>query len=233
MTVIGCPLSQPPGSSSSPIERNSFSMPHAVQDVRADPVRRQQVDPRQHPHQVVDPERKDQREQDRPLPAPGVSRREVGDRVADQQREAHRERDELDRSQRDGPERPTAEEVVQRVEGVAHVPVQRVPVRDRLRERVLVPERHGHDGVERAQEEHREPDDAREGHQAPEPARAHQPALNFDQASSQRRWPATLSCSSSWLDANSSGRMIAGCRVFGIRPCSSRASASIPFCGGV
>ncbi len=185
MTVVGWPLSQPPGSSSSPSGRNSFSMPEAVEDVRADPVRRQQVDPRQHPHQVVDPEREDQGEQDRALPAPGVAGREVRDRVSDQQRQGNGDRDELDRPQRDGPERPAAEEVVEHVADVAHVPVERVPVRDRLRQRVLVAERHRQHRVEGDQEEHREPRDARERHQAPGPARPHQPALNFDQASSQ------------------------------------------------
>ena len=215
MTVVGCPLSQPPGSVEQPELEEQPLDSDAVEDVRADPVRRQQVDPRQHPHQVVDPERKDQGEQDRPLPAPGVPRREVRDRVSDQQREGHRDRDELDRSQRDGPERPAVQEVVEHVDDVADVPVERVPVRDRLRQRVLVAERDGQHRVERAQEEDREPDDAREGHQAPGPARAHQPALNFDQASSQKRWPVTLSWSSSWLAANWSGphdRLLEGLR---------------------
>ena len=235
MTVVGCPLSQPPGSSSRPSVRNSCSIPRLWSDARAEPVGREQVDPRQHPHQVVDPQRQDQAEQDEALPAPGVARREVRDRVADEQRQRDRDGDELDRAQRDGQELARrAQMFVEHVEHVADVPVQRVPERDGLRQRVLVAEGDGQDRVEGDEEEDRQPRDAGQREQPPRPARAaHQPALNFDQASSQKRWPSTLSWSSSWLAANWSGRTTACSSDFGIRPCLSSASASMSFCGGV
>ena len=44
-------------------------------------------------------------------------------------------------------------------EHVADVPLERVPVRDRLGERVLVPERDSDDDVQREQEEDRQPGD--------------------------------------------------------------------------
>src|SRR5262249_34394111 len=125
-------------------------------------------------------------------------------------------------------------DVLQHLDHVADVPVERVPVRDRLRERVLVAERDRDDGVERREEEDREPDDSREREQAPGPPGTHAyPALNFDQAWSQTRSPSTLSWSSSWFAANWSGRTTALCRLRGISPCLIRVSASRAFCGGV
>ena len=233
MTVDRLPV-EPAAGLGEQAEREEEALdPEAVQRARADAVRRQQVDPREHPHEVVDPQREDQQQQDDPLPPAGVPRREVRDRVADQQREPDRDRDELDRAQRDRQERAAVPEVAQHLQHVADVPVERVPVRHRLRERVLVAERDGEHRVERDEEEDREPGDAGQREQAPRPARVHQPALNFDQASSQRRWPATLSWSSSWFAANWSGRTTAPSRLLGISPRLSSASASIPFCGGV
>ena len=221
MTVVGCPLSQPPGSASRPSVRNSFSIPRLWSDARAEPVGREQVDPGQHPHQVVDPQRQDQAEQDDAPPASRVARREVRHRVADEQRQPDRDDHELDRAQRDGQELPAVPDVLQHLEHVADVPVQRVPERDGLRERVLVAEGDGQDRVEGDEEEDGQPRDARQREQPPRPARAaHQPTLNFDQASSQKRCPSTLSCRSSWLAANWSGRTTACSSDFGISPAS-------------
>ena len=234
MTVVGCPLSQPPGSASRPSVRNSFSIPKAVKDARAEPVGRQQVDPREHPHQVVDPQRQDQPDQDEALPAPGVTRGEVGHRIADEQREPDRDGHELDRAQRDGQELVAVPDVLQHLEHVADVPVQRVPERDGLGQRVLVAEGDGQDRVEGDEEEDGQPRDAGQREQPPGPARAaHQPTLNFDQASSQKRCPSTLSCRSSWLAANWSGRTTACSSDLGIRSRFRSASASMFFCGGV
>src|SRR5262249_18478231 len=102
-----------------------------------------------------------------------------------------------------------------------------------LRQRVLVAERDREHGVERDEEEDRQPGDARQRDQTPAPAGLHQPALNFDQASSQSRWPWTLSCSSSWFAENWSDRTTASRSVFGISSCLIRLSASMLFCGGV
>ncbi len=144
-----------------------------MQDPRPPPVRREQVDPGQHPHQVVDPEGHDQREQHEPLPAARVPRREVGDRVADRERQGHRDAHELERPQGDGEEAAAVPDVPEHREHVADVPVERAPERNRLRERVLVPERDAEDGVEGDEEEDGQPRDAREREDPPRPARAH------------------------------------------------------------
>ena len=72
----------------------------------------------------------------------------------------------------DGQELLAVPDVLEHLEDVADVPVERVPERDRLGERVLVAEGDGDDRVERDEEEDRQPDDAREREQAPDPARA-------------------------------------------------------------
>ena len=58
-----------------------------LQEVVHVAVGRQQVLPRQHPHQVADPERRDQQDQEQRLALPPVPRHVVRDRVADQQAE--------------------------------------------------------------------------------------------------------------------------------------------------
>ncbi len=146
--------------------------PEVVEDPRAPAVRREQVDPGEHPHQVVDPERHDQQEQDEPLPAAAVARREVGDGIADQEREGHRDRDELDRADRDTVRNCSPCQMLRSTSSdVADVPVERVPERHRLGERVLVAERDRDDCVEGDEEEDREPHDAGKGEQPPGPAR--------------------------------------------------------------
>ena len=204
-----------------------------VQEGRAPAVGRQQVDPREHPHQVVDPEREDQPEQHEAPPAPGVARGVVGDRVADHERQRERDRDEHERPDEDREELLALPEVAQRLDEVAGVPVERVPVRDRLAEGVLVAEGDAQHRVQRDEEEDREPGDARKGERAPEPARLHQPALNFDQAFSQSRSPSVVSESSSWFAANWSGRTSAPRSDSGISFFEISESASIAFWGGV
>src|SRR5262249_9538987 len=163
-----------------------------------------------------------------------MARREVGDGVADQQRDRERDRDERDRAQEERQELLAVEDVVEHRRDVTDVPMERVPERHGLRERVLVPERDGDNRVERDKEEHRQPRDSRKREQPPLEACPHdQPALNFDQASSQSRSPSMLSCSNSWFAANWSGRRTASVNVLGMRPCLISAVASIAFCGGV
>ena len=141
--------------------------PERAQHPGAEAVGREQVDPGEHPHQVVDPEREDQEQEHEPAVATRVARCEVRHRVADQQREHERDRDEHECPHEDGQELLAVPDVLERGEHVADVPVERIPERDRLGERVLVAERDRDDGVEREQEEDGEPEDAREREQAP------------------------------------------------------------------
>ena len=152
---------------------NRRSIPIELRHPRPDPVRREQVDPGEHPHQVVDPEGEDQEQEHDPAPAAGVAGGEVGDRVADQEREPERDRDEDERAHEDCEELLAVPDVLERLEHVADVPVERIPERDRLRERVLVPEGDGYHRIEGEQEEDRQPEDAREREQPPGPARCH------------------------------------------------------------
>ena len=144
-----------------------------VQEPRAPAVGREQVDPRQHAHQVVDPERQDEQQQHERAPAAGVARRVVRDGVADQQRERHRERDVRHGAHEDREERAALPDVAQRLDQVADVPVERVPERHGLVERVLVAEGNAEHRVHGDQEEDREPHDAGSGEHAPDPAGLH------------------------------------------------------------
>ena len=152
---------------------NSCSIPIALNLVsRA--VRREQVDPGEHPHQVVDPEREDQQEQHQPLPASGVPGREVRDGVADQeQRRTSAIATNTNVRRKTVRNWPPCQMFSQRLEHVADVPVERIPERNRLRERVLVAECDADDGVQRDEEEEREPGDPGKREQPPGPARPH------------------------------------------------------------
>ena len=179
MTVDRLAVEPAAGLAEQPEGQEQLLDPERVQQPGADAVGREQIDPGQHPHQVVDPERQDQREQDDALPAPGVTGREVRHRVADQEREADRDDDELDRAERDREVLVAVPQVLEHLEDVADVPVQRVPVRNRVRERVLVAERDGHHRVERREEEDRQPRDAGQREQAPRPARCPSTSLEL------------------------------------------------------
>ena len=105
-----------------------------------------------------------------PAVATRVACREVRNRVPDQEREHECDPDKYERPHEDGEELLAVPDVLERGEHVADVPVERIPERNRLGERVLVPEGDRDDRVEREQEEDGEPEDAREREQAPGPS---------------------------------------------------------------
>ena len=151
----------------------SRSIPIAAQRPRPEAVGREQVDPGEHPHQVVDPERQDQEQEHEPLTGRHVAPRSTrpGSRSGARARaRASTKTNVRTKTVRNG---PPCQMFSQRGEHVADVPVERVPERHRLRERVLVAERDGDDGVEGEQEEDGQPRDAGEREQPPRPARAH------------------------------------------------------------
>ena len=217
-------MSHAPSSDSSPSRSNSDSMPNVLQEARAPAVGREQVDPRQHAHQVVDPERQDQRQQHGRAPAArraGRRSRRPGSRS--RARAPSRSRRSAHGAQEDREERP----VVARCCAASRAGSRRS---SRAGSRTARAPR----ACSGCRAPRTAPRTARRGRRPTAtrrravPARARssglppQPALNFDQAFCQRLAPATLSASSSWLFANWSGRRMAGASVFGISPCLTR-----------
>ncbi len=134
------------------------------------PVRAEQVHPREHPHEVVDPERgNDEQQQQHAVPA-GVPGQVVGHGVPDEQAQNGGDRDVDERAQKDDAKLPGEDLAEDRPE-LRRVPVQRVPGGQRAAEDG-VRRSHGHreDRVERDQEEQDQPDYARDRQRGPQPA---------------------------------------------------------------
>ncbi len=161
-----------------------------VEDLRRVAAGVEQVRPGEHPHQVGDPERRHQQDQQDDLRVPvRVARDVVGDRVADRQREHDRQPDVEQRAQEHVPRAPARQHILDRLEDVADVPVERVPVRDRLVEVGDVAQPDGDDRVEGDEEERGEPRHARRR----EPPPALHPLRNSAQDWSQVRRPSAVS----------------------------------------
>ena len=200
-TVDGWPSSQPPSCDSRPSYSNSALDAEVVQEPRAPAVRREQVDPRQHPHQVVDPERQhEQQQQERRASGRRGARRSTrpGSRSA---AERQRERDVGERAHEDREERAARARCCAASRAGSRRSSRAGSRTARARERVLVAEGDAEHGVERRpgrrRSARRRPGAASS---APDPAGFHaQPALNFAQALCQSCSPSTLSASSSWL----------------------------------
>ena len=137
-------------------------------------VGREQVDPGEHAHQVVDPERAGSAARGAATssgPRDGRCSTRPGTRSATESPIAMNTKSSVrTKTVRNWPPVKMFSSVSS---DVADVPLERVPERHRLGERVLVAERDRDHGVEGDEEEERQPRDAREGEQPPGPARLH------------------------------------------------------------
>src|SRR5919112_2314663 len=121
-------------------------------------VRGEQIHPGQHPHQVVDPERGDDEEQQEYAVAAGVAGQVVGHGVADQQAQGGCRHDVDERAQEDDPEL-ACEQLAEYVSERRRVPLQRIPYGQRIPEDgVRDPHGHREDRVEGGYEEDYQPD---------------------------------------------------------------------------
>ncbi len=132
-----------------------------------------QVDPRQHPHEVADEERRDQRkEQDRLEPA-AMAGDEVGHRIPDEETQDYRDGDVDERAEeRRLVDAASKERLVEDEPHRGRVPPQRVPHRNgSLEQRIDPAEGHRDDRVEGQDEQQDKPQGRRKGEGRPEPPR--------------------------------------------------------------
>ena len=150
----------------------------AGQDVVHVAVRLQQALPGVDPHQVADPERRDQQDQHQHPVLARVSSRVVGHRVAHHQAdEARREHVGERADQRSLVDGLARVELAERFVEGGEAPPPRLIHRERLAEdRVDRAERHGQHREERQQEQQRQPDDPRHRERGPVPPRVPSPA---------------------------------------------------------
>ena len=167
----------------------------------------EQVHPREHPHEVVDPERRDDEHQEQHAPASGVPGDVVGDRVPDQEAQKRGDRDVDERTQEDDA-KLAAEDLAEDRPELCRVPRQRVPRWQRATEDgVRRSHGHGENRVERDEEKQDQPDDARSRQRGPQPAllayRTTPSVVGLAHAASLPAGPWTTSRASDLLPAGS------------------------------
>ena len=156
-----------------------------------DAVGLQQADPGQHAHHVADPERRDEQDQEQPLPTAGEAGHEVRGRIADEQAEQAGDGHVDHRPDHNRPgERRAAHQVAGDVDDVLRAPGERVPHRDGgLEELVELAHRDREHRVERHDEQQHQPDDPRRRQGDPERVLAFH-RLSFRFRCSRRARPA-------------------------------------------
>src|SRR5918999_3172448 len=143
---------------------------HEHEDLVDVAVRGEKVHPREHPHEVVDPEWRDDEHQERHAPASGVPGDVVGDRVPDQEAKKRGDRDVDERTHEDDA-KLAAEELAKDRPELCKIPRQRVPRWQRATEDgVRRSHGHGENRVERDEEKQDQPYDARSRQRGPQPA---------------------------------------------------------------
>ena len=191
-------------------------IPTSASDLVDVAVGREQPDPGQHPHQVADPERDEDQEQQEALAAFRVAGDVVGDRVPDREAEDDRRGDVDERVAGRRPVGAAGDDARERLLDEADVPFERVPDRDRLQEGVDLAHRHREHRVGGDDDEQEQPEHPRGGEPAPEAAIAlGHVDFTSDQAVSQS--PSASALSGPWTNPflNCSSRRIVVVQVRG------------------